>query len=471
LPAPLPAFSQLGQTKPKSSKGSSTPSSTTESDSDSSPVVKRTKPTGEKKQKQPKPAAVGSGPTPMSSIQKAVNAAMEEEKKVSIKMREPQPASASEKGDTLMQYDEPEEKYPVAAPIKPVTTQRSAVAPQPASMFSFHITRQQPTAPLSSFTTSDSTMLPFPSASIPHPTSHVLHSSAPPMPQRTYGMQTSIPPRSLPSTSTPSISNPAPASSSSGLLSDLLQSRSFHALLAEKDAAYELLLSKYQKLQATRSEETANALLLKQAQEVADQAARAQQQMKQYWEEEMGSKQKRIEELTAELEAVKNDEAQRQQQFKSEKERNEQLQAQVSILSQQLCAAQSTIESQKSELVKQAQKDKIIQTYSLLTSMDMSMEENGMARCSMRNDADGRVVEFDLELPSNNEDGPAGESDDAEIGYEPRRIELDGIDFPQWMNEGLVFKRSMAPRLMKIIMSNLYQQSQQDSEGEEEDDH
>jgi len=291
------------------------------------------------------------------------------------------------------------------------------------------------------------------------------------MPQRTYGMQTSIPPRSLPSTSTPSISNPAPASSSSSLLSDLLQSRSFHALLAEKDAAYELLLSKYQKLQATRSEETANALLLKQAQEVADQAARAQQQMKQYWEEEMGSKQKRIEELTAELEAVKNDEAQRQQQFKSEKERNEQLQAQVSILSQQLCAAQSTIESQKSELVKQAQKDKIIQTYSLLTSMDMSMEENGMARCSMRNDADGRVVEFDLELPSNNEDGPAGESDDAEIGYEPRRIELDGIDFPQWMNEGLVFKRSMAPRLMKIIMSNLYQQSQQDSEGEEEDDH
>ena len=57
----------------------------------------------------------------------------------------------------------------------------------------------------------------------------------------------------------------------------------------------------------------------------------------------------------------------------------------------------------------------------------------------------GVVLHFDLEVDA-----------EEEIEYAPRKIVLPGVDYPAWMTDGLFMQPEMAPRLLKLMLANVY---------------
>ena len=55
------------------------------------------------------------------------------------------------------------------------------------------------------------------------------------------------------------------------------------------------------------------------------------------------------------------------------------------------------------------------------------------------------VLDFDLEVDATEE-----------VEYAPKKIDLNGVQYPGWMADGLLMQPEMAPRLLKIMLANVY---------------
>lgn len=239
----------------------------------------------------------------------------------------------------------------------------------------------------------------------------------------------------------------------------------------QRDQAYDILLSKYNKLREEKRMEHGSMLeeIAKRSQEAYEKT----QEMARFWKEQLATYELKLAQaeqakLTAELQEKTKTEALQRVEKENEllKGQLATLMAKYQELEQEKRLSASSASSTSTSKDVQALEEKhakIMDAYILLTSTRVTLLDNGWIRCKLLNRSERRVIEFELNL--NEED-----NEDGNLEYVPKKVDLGGVEYPDWLTQTIAMKPEMTPRLMRIMLSTIYKQvgaPDQEEEGSE----
>ena len=229
--------------------------------------------------------------------------------------------------------------------------------------------------------------------------------------------------KSKPSLSASAISTSSVPSSAPSV--SLPSAAGLSALLAEKDAAYALLLSKYEAAKSARLSSAHS--LFTEAETTAQQHLAAAQQLATHWKAQHDA-------LTASHSLALTG------LTSSYDRRLQALTAQSDTLSASVTAMQAQLSSA----------ERVIEGHMLLLGGRVRVLEDGRAVVKLVNGPEGRCVEFVLD----------GEKEQGQVEYRPKVIDMAGEAYPSELRGPMTFRTERTPNFTRYLLTLLYRKSE-----------
>ena len=197
------------------------------------------------------------------------------------------------------------------------------------------------------------------------------------------------------------------------------------ALLAEKDAAYALLLSKYEAAKSARLSSADS--LFTEAETTAQQHQAAAQQLATHWKTQhdalAASHSLALAGLTSSYD----------RQLHALRAQSDTLSASVSALQAQLSSA-----------------ERVIEGHMLLLGGRVRVLEDGRTVVKLVNGPDSRCMEFVLD----------GEKEQGRVEYRPKVIDMAGEAYPSELRGPMYFRTERTPNFTRYLLTLLYRKSE-----------